>query len=527
MAKPDEDAREPARQTNQSTAPGTRVVSFPAHRLRRQRDTLASGEPDLDPSDWTSAREQAHRMLDEVLNHLQTIRTRPVWQPVPPSVRSGFRTALAATPTDLADVCEEFSRAILPYGPGNIHPGFMGWVQGGGNVAGLIGEMLAAGLNANVGGRDQAALEVERQVLGWVREWFGFPEGASGLFVTGASMANFIGVQVARSAALGPTVRQHGLQGTSKRLVAYASAAVHNCVTRAMEMSGLGSGALHSIGTGSDGRINLALLRERIAEDRAYGLEPFLLVGTAGTVDVGAIDDLQALGSIARSNGMWFHVDGAIGGLGVLAPGVAPRLAGIEQADSIALDFHKWGQVPYDAGYILVRDGAAHLRAFASEAAYLRRDHRGLSAGSPWPCDFGPDLSRGFRALKTWFTFRVHGTALIGAVIDRTCRLAQYLKDRVEASSELELLAPVGLNIVCFRHRGEDADRLNAGIVADLQESGVAAPSTTTVNGRLAIRAAIVNHRTRVEDIDRLVSATLALGAAAAGDGSRPEGIAL
>ena len=466
-------------------------------------------------------------MLDALFDHLEGIRSQPVWRPLPPSIRQEFRQPVPSAPTDLAAVCEDFSRTILPYGPGNTHPGFMGWVQGGGNVAGMVGEMLAAGLNANVGGRDQAALEVERQILGWVREWFGFPGGASGLFVTGASMANFIGVQIARSHALGHTVRQHGLQGTSKRLVAYASSAVHNCVTRAMEMSGLGSSALHAIRTDAIGRIDVAHLCQTIAEDRAYGFEPFLLVGTAGSVDMGAIDDLRALAAVARAEHMWFHVDGAIGGLGVLAPGVAPKLAGIEDADSIALDFHKWGQVPYDAGYILVRDAAAHLRTFSSEAAYLRRDPRGLSAGSPWPCDFGPDLSRGFRALKTWFTFRVHGTARIGAVIDRTCRLAQYLQARVEAHPELELLAPVNLNIVCFRYRGDDSDRLNAGIVADLQESGLAAPSTTTINGRLAIRAAIVNHRTRVEDIDRLVSATLALGAAAAGGGGRLDGIAL
>jgi glutamate/tyrosine decarboxylase-like PLP-dependent enzyme len=471
--------------------------------------------PDLDPTDWAEARTQAHRMLDGVLDHLATLRTRPVWQPMPEGVRQRFRGGLSASPTAIDEVYEEFCRFIRPYGPGNIHPGFMGWVQGGGTVAGVLAEMLAAGLNANVGGRDQAPLEVERQVLGWVREWFGFPDTASGVFVTGASMANFIGVLVARSAALGAEVRQGGLCGTGRRLTAYASAAVHTCVTRAMEMSGLGSDALRALAVDREGRVDTGALREAIVADRAAGLEPFLLVGTAGTVDVGAIDDLADLAAVARAEKLWFHVDGAIGALGVLAPSVAPGLAGIERADSIALDFHKWGQVPYDAGYILVRDGAAHLRTFASSAAYLRREHRGLSAGSPWPCDYGPDLSRGFRALKTWFTFKVHGTERIGAAIERTCRLARYLERRVEERPELELMAPVRLNIVCFRYRCGDADRLNARIVADLQESGLAAPSTTMLDGGLAIRAAIVNHRTRAEDIDRLVSAVLDLGAAA------------
>src|ERR1700730_3126239 len=215
---------------------------------------------------------------------------------------------------------------------------------------------------------------------------------------------------------------------------------------------------------------------------------------------------------LAAREALWFHVDGAFGALAILAPDLRPRLAGIEYADSLALDFHKWGQVPYDAGFVLVRDGSLHRSTFASPAAYLRREARGLGAGTPWPCDFGPDLSRGFRALKTWFTLKVHGTDAIGAVISRTCALARYLESRIVATPELELLAPVALNIVCFRYRAEDADRLNARIVVDLQEAGIVAPSTTKIGNRLAIRAAIVNHRTDTRDIDALVDAVVALG---------------
>ena len=478
-------------------------------------------ERDLDPEDWTRTRAQAHRMLDDVLDHIQTLRSRPVWQPMPQGVRTRFRLPLAAEGADVAEVYDEFRRFVLPYGPGNTHPGFMGWVQGGGTVAGLLGEMLAAGLNANVGGRDQAPIEVERQVLGWVREWFGFPDGASGLFVTGGSMANFIGVLVARSAALGHGVRHEGLHASTARLVAYASAAVHNCVTRAMEMSGLGSDALRAVAVDGAGRIDIAALRRAIAADREAGFLPFLVVGTAGTVDVGAVDDLAEVALVASSEHLWFHVDGAIGALGVLAPGVAPLLAGIERADSIALDFHKWGQVPYDAGYILVRDGDAHLGTFTSPAAYLRRERRGLAAGSPWPCDYGPDLSRGFRALKTWFTFKVHGTRRIGAVIDQTCasRPVPRRTRRVEPGARTDGAGRPQHRLLPLPGRG--SDRLNAGIVADLQESGIAAPSTTTIDGCLVIRAAIVNHRTRSEDIDRLVAATLELGRAASGPRTR------
>jgi glutamate/tyrosine decarboxylase-like PLP-dependent enzyme len=249
-----------------------------------------------------------------------------------------------------------------------------------------------------------------------------------------------------------------------------------------------------------------------IESDRRAGFTPFLVAGTAGTVDIGAIDDLDGLAVIAHEERLWFHVDGAFGALGILAPEIAPRLAGIEAADSLAFDFHKWGQVPYDAGFVLLRDGELHRKAFASQAAYLERETRGLSGGSPWPCDFGPDLSRGFRALKTWFTLKVYGLHALGETIEQTCELARYLEQRVAASAELELLAPVQLNIVCFRYRCPDADRANARIVAELQESGVAAPSTTRINGQLAIRAAITNHRTSRQDVDALVDAVLALG---------------
>jgi glutamate/tyrosine decarboxylase-like PLP-dependent enzyme len=251
----------------------------------------------------------------------------------------------------------------------------------------------------------------------------------------------------------------------------------------------------------------------QIARDRAVGLDPFLVVASAGTVDIGAIDDLAAIAELCREEELWFHVDGAFGALAMLAPELAPLLEGIEHADSIALDFHKWGQVPYDAGFLLVRDGEKHRDAFAAPAAYLRRETRGLAAGSSWPCDLGVDLSRGFRALKTWFTLKTYGVDKLGAVIARCCALARYLQARIEAEPRLELLAPVNLNIVCFRYRAADADTVNGEIVVGLQESGIAAPSTTILDGKLAIRAAIVNHRTDVCDIDRLVAGVLEFGA--------------
>lgn len=465
----------------------------------------------LDPKDWSEFRALAHRMLDEAIDGIANVRARPVWQPIPDEVRAAVRTDVPREATSLADVYREFSEHVAPYATGNVHPGFMGWVHGGGTAVGMVAEMLAAGLNANLGGRDHMPIEVERQIVEWMRSLFGFPQGASGIFVTGTSMANLMAVLVARTTALGAPARQHGIGNDGALLTAYASKAAHGCISRAMDIAGFGTDALRKIDVDADHRIDVAALRAQIAIDREVGFRPFLVTASAGTVDIGAIDDLRALADVCREEGIWFHVDGAFGALAILSPELAPLLEGIELADSIALDFHKWGQVPYDAGFLLVRDGERHRQAFAQPAAYLSREARGLAAGAVWPCDLGPDLSRGFRALKTWFTLKTFGTDRLGAVIAHSCALARYLETRVLAEPRLELLAPVNLNIVCFRYRASDA--VNREIVADVQESGIAAPSSTTLDGKFAIRAAIVNHRTAETDIDALVSAVLKFGA--------------
>jgi len=471
----------------------------------------------LDPDDWTGFREQAHHMLDDMLGYMETMREFPVWQVIPDEVRARFREALPTQPTPLAQVHEEFMSSILPFAARNAHPGFLGWVQGGGTAVGMLAEMLAAGLNANVGGRDQIPLEVEHQVTDWMRTVFNFPPAASGLFVTGTSMANLVAVLIARDARLGPDVRRRGVAGCAQKLTAYASIAAHGSIARALDFAGLGSEGLRLIAIDNRQRIDLAALEQAICADRARGFTPFLVVGTAGTVDTGAIDDLDGMAILGARHQLWFHVDGAYGALAMLSPELAPRLKGIERADSLAFDFHKWAQVPYDAGFILVRDGERQQQAFTSSCAYLMRGQRGMSAGSPWPCDLGPDLSRGFRALKTWATFKVFGMNAIGAVIQRSCELARYLERRVLSSTELELMAPVELNIVCFRYRFDEdelADQLNRQIVIQLQESGVVAPSATTIAGRFSIRAAMVNHRTSQAEMDTLVAATLAAGRA-------------
>ncbi len=500
----------------------------PVQREVNQPPLAPEGFPErtLDPKPWDALRIQAHRMLEDMLNYTESIGQQPVWQKIPQAVRDRFRQELPVQPTSLEQVHREFLQFILPYASRNGHPGFMGWAQGGGTPVGALAEMLAAWLNANLGGRDQIPVEVERQITEWMRGVFGFPDGASGLFVTGSSMANFVAVKVARDARLGFEVRCKGLgqMAAAGRLVAYASTEVHACVTRAMDMVGLGSDALRLIGVDRRHRLDLQALSAQLARDRGQGLTPFLLVGTAGTVDTGAIDDLNDLADICAREQMWFHVDGAFGALAMLCSELAGRLKGIERADSLAFDFHKWAQVPYDAGFLLVRDGVLQQAAFVTSAAYLGREEQGIAAGSPWPCDLGPDLSRSFRALKVWTTLKVYGTQALGEVVSHTCRLARYLESRVSRMAELEMMAPVELNIACFRFRGvrriedagqelvEDAaqdeerlDGLNRQIVIALQEEGEVAPSATRIRGRVVIRAAIVNHRTTHAQIDALL----------------------
>jgi glutamate/tyrosine decarboxylase-like PLP-dependent enzyme len=464
----------------------------------------------LDPEDWPQFRAQSHRALDDALDFLENVRNDPTWRDVPGSVEEAIDEPLPRAGLPFADVYDEFRKNVLPYGSGNVNPRFFGWVQGGGTPAGVIAELLAATMNANVGGRKHAAVFVERAVIRWCAEVFGFPVSASGVMTIGASAANLIAILVARSAELGTRVREEGVGGS--RLVGYASTATHSCVRRGFEVCGLGSAALRVLPTDALQRLDPATLANAISDDRKAGYQPFLIVGNAGTVDVGAIDPLEQIAGVAERENLWFHVDAALGGPAILSPELAPRLAGIERADSIAFDFHKWLQVPYDAGCLLVRDAEVHRETFATATNYLTRMPQGLASGQPWFTDFTVDLSRGFRALKPWFTLKHFGTQRLGEAIAENVRQAKLLGDLVDADRDLELLAPVQLNIVCFRYRrpGLDEtqlDRLNDELVIALQESGEAVASSTTVGSRRAIRCCILNHRTTDEDLVRTLDA--------------------
>ena len=349
------------------------------------------------------------------------------------------------------------------------------------------------------------------QVIRWFSDLFGFPATATGLLVTGTSIANFMAVVVARAAALGPEVRRAGVGG--HRLVAYTSSAAHGCVLSCHGHGGDRHRCRANFSANSDHQIDVAALRDAVARDKAAQHQPFLVIGTAGTVDIGAIDDLTALAQSCREEGLWFHVDGAFGALGALSQRSGPPWPGSKRPTQSPSTFTSGGRSPTMRGASSCAMRKPHCAAFSTQAAYLRREARGLAAGRPWPCDLGPDLSRGFRALKVWYTIKVLGADRLGAAIEQTCVLARRLAERIDREPLLERLAPVPLNIVCFRYKfAEHLDRENAALAADLQESGITAPSTTSVAGCLALRAAIVNHRTRASDIDAFVEAVLELG---------------
>jgi len=465
-------------------------------------DPAAGRLHDLDPQDWIAFRAQCRQALDDMIDFISTVRDRPVWTEPASKARATFRQTMPLSGKPVTELLEIFDRDIKPYATGNLHPAFMGWVHGAGTPVGMLADMLAAGLNMNCGGRNHIGIDVERQIGAWMSGAFDFPATADGLFVTGTSQANFMGVLLARQHAL-PSVRPDGL--LKDRLCGYAAAGAHGCIAQAFEMAGIGSANLRQVPCDHNGAMRIDALERLVARDRQAGRTPFLVVGTAGSVDIGAIDPLADIAALASRERLWFHVDGAFGALGIFSSRIKPLLAGIDQADSIAFDFHKWGHVPYDAGYLLARDRNALLGTFAGPHGYLCRADSGLAAGGIWPCDMGPDLSRGFRALKTWFTLQTFGTAGIADMIDKSCDLAGLLERKIAASANFELAAPVQLNIVCFRPTGVNAGSASRRLVELLHDSGVAAPSVTVLDGEPTIRCAINNHRTQIADIDRFI----------------------
>jgi aromatic-L-amino-acid decarboxylase len=461
-------------------------------------------EETLDPDDWEATRALAHRMVDEAVEHLAQVRERPVWMPMPDDVRARLQTGLPENPAPLEEFYGEYQENVAAYSMGNVHPRFWGWYMGSSNFTGALGDFLAAVEGSNLGGGNTGAAQVEQQVVDWLKEIAGFPKSASGTLTSGGSMANLVAHTVIRNLAAGYDVRKEGIAGLKKPLRFYASDQVHSCHQKALETLGLGARALVEVASDDRQRMRLDALEVAIAEDRANGLQPACVIGTAGTTNTGAIDDLSAIADICDREGLWFHVDGCIGGVLRLAPDHAHLVAGIERAGSVAIDPHKWLHTPFEAGAVLIKDPEAHFATFEMHGPYLQLQERGLIAGK-FLADYGLELSRGFRALKIWMAFKEQGSAKFGRLIAKDIALARYMAGQIRAHSQLELFAPVDLNIVCFRHvaADEDASRaLNTEIMLRLQERGLAVPSDTTVQGKHGLRCAFNNHRTQCQDID-------------------------
>jgi len=483
-----------------------------------------SGMPEetLDPKDWAPLRALAHRAIDDAFDYLANRREQPVWRPTPAAVLEQFKQPAPREPQGAASAYQDYRNWIEPWQMGNTHPRFWGWYMGNGTAFGALGDFLAATLNPNCGGGSHVAVQVETQVVDWCREFIGMPGGTGGLLVSGASMANLVGLAVARTAGSPIDVRTEGVAGLPKALTFYASAEVHSCIQKGLELLGHGNRALRKVPTDEQYRMRTDLLAEMIAADRRAGLQPCAVIGTAGTINTGAVDDLAKLAAICQREQLWFHVDGAIGAVATLSTTQRALFAGIELADSVALDLHKWLHVPFEAGCVLVREREQHRSTFALTPAYLKHLARGLAGDGLWFSDYGVQLSRGFKALKVWLSFKEHGLDKYGRLIDQNIAQANALATMVTEQAELELLAPAGLNIVCFRYHAPGAsdaacNALNEELLIRLHEAGIAVPSYTTLRGLYWLRVAISNHRTRTEDLELFVEAVLRIGRELAG----------
>lgn len=411
-----------------------------------------------------------------------------------------------------------FEQSIYPG-----HPGFLAYISGSGTVPGAAADLIASALNQNLGGfrLSPGANQIEATVIRWLARSFGLPEGAGGQVVAGGAMANFVGLKVARDRVLGPAARAEGLR-SGPPLAFYASSESHIVQRRAADMLGLGLDAVRGVAVDDSQRMRVDALEEAIERDRAAGIHPAAVIGTAGTTSTGAIDPLLELADACERRDIHFHVDACYGGPAVLADDLRPLLAGIERADSIAADAHKWLYTPLLGGCALVRDEQLLTAAFAADASYIWLDEEVRSRHGVDYAHQGPDFSRGFAALRIWLSLVAHGTAAYGRRISHDAALARYLGELVVEHPDFELMTPVNLSICCFRYaperlRGneEALDRLNEHIMVASQADGRVFISNAVANGRFCLRACIVNFRTEAEHLERLLAVAEELGRAA------------
>ena len=476
--------------------------------------------PAIDPEEF---RRLGHDLVDLVTDYLADVRERPVFRPMHPTERRALvEDSLGDGGLDPEAIVERFRTTVLPHAMGNGHPRFFGWVNSPPAPLGVLADFLAAAMNPSCAGGDHAAIYVERAAARWLMELIGFPtDGSMGLLTTGGSVASLIGLAAARHRAAvedGWNVRAEGLQRGRRPLVLYATEQGHSCLQKAAELLGLGAEAVHRVAVDGQFRMDVLALRAAIAADRAAGQRPFCVAASAGSAGVGAIDPLSELADLCAAERLWLHVDGAYGGMAAAVGRDTAR--GIGRADSVALDPHKWLSVPVECGAVLVRDGALLREAFSLVPPYLRTEPDRGFGGLPWFSEYGVQQTRGFRALKLWMTLQHLGRDGIRDLIGRHLALAETLATQIDRAPDLERLAPVGLSIVCFRYapahlRGDESrlDALNQRVMEDVQASGAAFLTQTTLHGRFALRACILHYATTEADLTALVDAVRDSGA--------------
>jgi aromatic-L-amino-acid/L-tryptophan decarboxylase len=398
------------------------------------------------------------------------------------------------------------------------HPAFFAYISGAGTVPGAAAELLAAGLNPNLGGYrlGPGAAEIELQLTRWLAHRFGLPEGSGGMVMTGGAMANFVALKCARDASLGHDVREHGVREHAP-VALYASEEAHVVIRRAADMLGLGAGSVRAVAIDGGQRMLPDALEAAIRRDLAAGVKPLAVVATAGTTTTGSIDPLPEIAGVAEEHGLWLHVDAAYGGAVVLSDELRGLLDGVERADSLAVDPHKWLYTAQSAGCVLLRDFGALSRSFHSDASYIWLDEA-VRHGVDFAMH-GPQFSRGFAALKVWISLLAHGRAAYGRRIAHDVALVRYLGELVEEHPDFELMCEPRLSICCFRYRpagwqgSEDQlDRVNERLMMAIMADGRVYCSNAVIDGRFGLRACIVNFRTEAEDVERLLAVAAELG---------------
>ena len=458
---------------------------------------------------------------EAVAEHREELLSRPVFGKVGRNA-SLFVEPLPQEGRPFEEVLAFVREHVMPFPFGNSHPRFFGFINATADPVGIAADYLAAAMNSNCWGGDHAAVHVETQVMRWIAQIVGYPETAEGILVSGGSMANFTALAAGRRAATAGNVREDGLAGEGKpRLVVYASDQVHHCVDKAVDLLGIGTRNLRKIPTDERFRIRTDLLENAIAEDRRAGLSPAIVIGTAGTVNTGAIDPLEELAEICRRESLWFHADGAYGAMARLSPKLAPLFAGLERADSIAADPHKWLYVPYEAGATLVREAGRLAATFRKFPEYLASDPESPFPGPVWFAERGVELSRGFKALKVWMGLKTHGSRAYARAIENDVALARFLAEEVDRRPEFERMAEQVLSIANFRYKPtgatlseEELDRLNRRIVNRLVGDGSFLLAPTILKGRTTMRACIVNFRTTEDDLRFLLDEAARVGRA-------------